>query len=123
MPPTLDVIKFTIFGNLASKSNSRKMVTIGGKPRFIKSERALSFQQGANLQIPAKFKLGIEDPIKMTAHIYYDSRRPDLDPSLLMDILEKAGVYKNDRQIVEQHLYKHLDKERPRVEVSLEIVG
>lgn len=114
-------LRFTIFGNLASKSNSRKLVTIGGRTRFIKSERALSFQQTANLQIPAKYKQHVTKSIKMTAHIYYDSRRPDLDPSLLMDILEKAGVYQNDRQIVEQHLYKHLDKNDPRVEVVIEI--
>ncbi len=112
-------MQFTIFGNLASKSNSRKLVTIGGKPAFIKSDRARSFESTAYVQIPSKFKLGLEEPLILTARIYYDSRRPDLDVSLLQDILEKAGVYKNDRQIVELHLFKYLDKVRPRVEIEI----
>ena len=113
-------ITLTIHGELASKANSRKLVTFGGKPRFIKSDKALGWEQMALMQIPGDHRIGMTGPIRMTATIYYASRRPDLDPSLLMDCLEHAGVYKNDRQIIEQHLYKKLDPENPRVELLLE---
>ena len=122
-PKTLTVLvrlSLIIQGELASKANSRKLVTIGGKPRFIKSEKALNFERLALMQIPTDHRIGMTGPIRMTATIYYASRRPDLDPSLLMDILEHAGVYANDRQIIEQHLIKKLDPMNPRVELLLE---
>lgn len=118
-PPARSTVAFVIRGNLASKSNSRQFVRIGGRPRLIKSEAARSFEQLAYLQIPAWAKQGWTEPIKLSARVYYDSRRPDLDISLLQDILERAGVYKNDRQIVELHLYKGLDQKDPRVEVEV----
>ncbi len=113
-------ITLTIRGELASKANSRKLVTIKGKPRFIKSQKARDWESMALAQIPGDHRVGLTGPIRMTATIYYASRRPDLDPSLLMDVLERAGVYANDRQIVEQHLTKKLDPLAPRVELLLE---
>jgi Holliday junction resolvase RusA-like endonuclease len=58
-------------------------------------------------------------PIRMTAHLYYASRRPDLDPSLILDALQ-GRVYRNDRAVREMHLYHHLDRENPRAEILLE---
>lgn len=116
-------LSLTILGELASKANSRKLVLIRGKPRFIKSSKALTWEKQALAQIPIDHRISMTGPIVMTATIYYASRRPDLDPSLLMDALERAGVYVNDRQIIEQHLYKKLDPERPRVEFLLEELG
>lgn len=113
-------ITLTIAGGLVSKANSRRLVVIGGKPRFIKSATALAWEHSALMQIPHDHRIGMTGPIRMTATIYYPSRRNDLDPSLLMDVLERAGVYENDRSIVEQHLYKKLDPENPRVELVLE---
>ena len=113
-------LSLVIHGDLASKANSRKLVTFGGKPRFIKSDKARGWEQLALMQIPQDHRIGMTGPIRMTATIYYASRRPDLDPSLLMDVLEHAGVYKNDRAIIEQHLYKKLDPVNPRVELLLE---
>lgn len=113
-------LTLVIYGELASKANSRKLVTFGGKPRFIKSDKALEYERTALMQIPADHRIHMTGPIRMTATICYASRRPDLDPSLLMDILQTAGVYENDRQIIEQHLYKKLDPQTPRVELFLE---
>ena len=113
-------LTLTIYGDLASKANSRKLVTFGGKPRFIKSDKARGWEQTALMQIPQNHRIGMTGPIRMTATIYYASRRPDLDPSLLMDVLEHARVYAKDRQICEQHLTKKLDRDNPRVELLLE---
>ena len=47
---------------------------------------------------------------------------PDLDASLIMDALQKR-IYKNDRQIKEEHFYHHLDKTSPRAVVTVEELG
>ena len=120
MPEVSVRISLSIKGELASKANSRKLVMIHGKPRFIKSEKALGWERLALMQIPRDHCVGLTGAIRMTATVYYASRRPDLDVSLLMDVLEKAGVYLNDRQIVQQHLYKKLDPSDPRVELLIE---
>jgi Holliday junction resolvase RusA-like endonuclease len=61
----------------------------------------------------------IEGDVTMVATIYYKTRAFDLDDSMLCDVLEKAGVIKNDRQIVEKHLTKRFDKNNPRIEVEV----
>ena len=50
--------------------------------------------------------------------IYYASRRPDLDESLVLDLLQGV-TYLNDRQVKEKHIYWGLDKENPRCEISV----
>ena len=125
------MIKFTIFGEAASKANSRQKVTIKGKPAFIKSKKALSFAQSALLQIPNWAKQMLDCDVCFEAHIFYASRRPDLDESLIIDILQakivngsviRGGVYINDRQIKEKHVYWGLDKANPRVEIEVTLI-
>jgi len=55
----------------------------------------------------------------VTIKIFYASRRPDLDPSLIYDLMQDR-IYKNDRALKEQHLYWGLDKENPRAEITVE---
>ncbi len=60
--------------------------------------------------------------IKATIDIWYKSRRPDLDESLILDLLQ-GYAYINDRQIKEKHIYWHLDKENPRAVILLREMG
>ena len=124
-------IKFTIFGEAASKSNSRRLVKFRDKPAIIKSKKALDFEQSALLQIPDSAKQMIEGDICFKAHIFYASRRPDLDESVIMDVLQakivkggviRRGVYINDRQIKEKHICWGLDKTNPRVEIEVTLI-
>ena len=55
----------------------------------------------------------------MTMTIYYASRRPDLDESLILDLLQDVA-YTNDRQVKERHIYWGLDKANPRAEILVE---
>ena len=103
----------TIFGEPASKSNSRRLVSVGGKPRVIKSQKALDYSRSFAGQVRRPEKEIVED-ISVDIKIYYKTRRPDLDPSLIFDLLQKESVIKNDRQIKEIHAYHALDKEDPR---------
>tara|TARA_R100001244_G_scaffold9958_5_gene11995 strand:- start:3579 stop:3989 length:411 start_codon:yes stop_codon:yes gene_type:complete len=104
-------------GECVSKANSRRLVSIKGKPRFIKSAKALTFVKDVQAQAK-KLNPLLEGNLEGVIKIYYSSRRPDLDPSLVMDALE--GVwYKNDRQFKRLVLEKYLDKKNPRVEVFI----
>lgn len=112
-----------IMGEPCSKANSRKVATFPNrKPLFIKSDKARNYERDALKQIrpPAA---PIQDDVCLTATIYYASRRPDLDESLICDVLQKAGVIKNDRLIKEKHIYWALDPANPRAEVRIELVG
>ena len=46
-----DVVMFTVFGEPASKANSRKLVTLHGKPRFIKSKKAIKIDEKISLYL------------------------------------------------------------------------
>ena len=110
-------ISFVIQGQPYSKANSRKLVTIGGKPRFIKSAAARRYVTDFRVQCP-KLKELFEGDVEVEVVIYYASRRPDLDPSLIFDCMEKY-IYKNDRQVKRQILYWGLDKNNPRAEIRV----
>lgn len=131
------LIQFTILGEPASKANSRKLVTIGGRPSTIKSEKARNYEADAVRQIPPKFRVQLTGPVRVTLRIFYASQRPDLDESVVLDVLQdrykttgkgdakrrelvQKGVYINDRQVREKHVFHGIDKANPRTEVIVE---
>lgn len=105
-----------IKGEPASKSNGRRWT---GK-FLIKSEKALNYCDAFNKQCPVIDKL-ITGDVAVHMKIYYASRRPDLDASLILDLLQ-GKAYVNDRQVKEIHLVWGLDKEDPRAEITVEEV-
>jgi Holliday junction resolvase RusA-like endonuclease len=112
----MQALTLIIFGEPASKSNSRRLVRFGGMSRLIKSEKALSYADAFKHQVAS---LGCEPflgDVVVTMTIYYASRRPDLDESLILDLLQGV-TYLNDRQVKEKHIYWGLDKEQPRCEI------
>jgi len=109
-----------IFGEPASKANSRKVVRIGGMSRLIKSQKALNYSVMFKQQAKPITPLITQD-VRITLHIFYASRRPDLDESLILDLLQGV-LYVNDRQVKEKHVYWGLDKENPRTEIILEVL-
>lgn len=119
-------IQFTILGEPSSKANSRRVVRIGASSRMIKSEKALSYSKVFRAQMPV-VERPLELPVVATITIWYASRRPDLDESLILDLLQvdekkykdKKGVILNDRQVREKHIYWRLDPENPRCEIRL----
>jgi Holliday junction resolvase RusA-like endonuclease len=107
-----------IFGEPASKANSRRVVRFGGMSRLIKSQKALNYSDVFRQQCQPLGKLMTGD-LRVTLHIYYASRRPDLDESLILDLMQGL-VYENDRQVKERHAYWGLDPENPRAEILIE---
>jgi len=115
------MLELKVDGQLCSKSNSRRIVNYGGKPRLIKSQKALDYEASALIQLKPQLRdhKMFEGYLRLEVHVWYQSKRPDLDITLIQDTLEHAGVYKNDRQVVEIHAFKYWDKERPRIIVRV----
>ena len=109
-----------IFGEPASKANSRKMVYVRGKPMFIKSAKALAYAKAFKQQCASSEVF--ECDVAVTIRIWYASRRPDLDESLILDLLQEVA-YRNDRQVKERHAYWGLDPENPRAEILIERIA
>jgi len=120
------VIHLWIDGQPPRKSNSRRIVQNKERTRVIKSQKALDWTASALSQIPDDAKQGVgsaDDPLCITMDIWYESRRPDLSGELVLDMLQKAGVISDDRNVYVLHLYKHFDKNAPGVSIQIEQVS
>lgn len=131
-------IRFVLIGNPHSKSNSRQLVTIGSKPRNIKSKEALEYERFTLAQIPYAARQRLAGPIKITMTIYYANRQSDLDESLILDLLQdryakvktgdgervliQGGVYRNDNQVEHKDIRRGKKSDTPRVEVTVELI-
>ena len=114
---THEKINFIIEGEPASKANSRKIVSFGKRPALIKSDKARQYEKNFALQCP-QLEILIENDVKVELIIYYSSRRPDLDESVILDCMQ-GKIYANDRQVKQKHVYWGLDRERPRTHVRV----
>lgn len=116
----MQAISRIIFGEPASKANSRRVVRIGNVSRLIKSSKALNYSEVFKQQCRPLASLMTGD-LRVTMRIFYASRRPDLDESLILDLMQGL-IYENDRQVKEKHVYWGLDPERPRTELMVECI-
>lgn len=131
------MIAFVILGEPASKANSRKVATFGNlPPMLIKSDKARGYEKAALAQIPPIARVRLTGPVRITMRIFYASERPDLDESLILDILQdrykgkgedrvlvQSGVYQNDRQVREKHVYHAIDRKNPRTEIVVQSIA
>tara|TARA_R110000787_G_scaffold117478_3_gene228134 strand:+ start:265 stop:684 length:420 start_codon:yes stop_codon:yes gene_type:complete len=112
----------TIHGEPASKANSRRLVSVRGRPMIIKSQKALLYKKGFELQCPVRKNLYTKGQDLIVAmKIFYKSRRPDLDESLILDLLQ-GFVYENDRQVKMKYIEWGLDKENPRTYIVISTI-
>jgi Holliday junction resolvase RusA-like endonuclease len=116
-------IRFTILGEPVSKANGRKLATVGKKdgPKrtlFIKSAKARAYERDASMQIPAQWPL-ITGPVFVRATLWYASERPDLDESIVLDVIQ-GRIYVNDRQVREKWIKHGIDRANPRAEITVQ---
>ena len=111
------VHSFTIQGEPASKSNSRRLVTIKGRPAFIKSKRALNYAKDFARQCPVLNPM-MEGYLEVEMTVYYATRRPDLDESVILDCMQDK-IYKNDRQVKSKIVRWGLSRSNPRTEIEV----
>lgn len=108
---------FTILGEPASKANSRKIVMFGARPAVIKSDKARRYVKQFEAQCEVLDDL-FEGDVGVEITIFYASRRPDLDESVILDCME-GYVYTNDRQVKEKVIRHGLDKENPHADIRV----
>jgi len=111
------VYSFTVFGEPASKSNSRRLVTIKNRPAFIKSKKALDYAKNFAKQCPTLNPL-MEGYLEVEMTVYYATRRPDLDESVILDCMQNK-IYKNDRQVKSKIIRWSLSRSNPRSEITV----
>ena len=90
---------------------------MGGKFRVIKSQKAIDYTKAFDVQCSTADTLYEED-LAVAIKIFYKSKRPDLDESLILDLLQDK-VYKNDRSIKFKYVEWGLDRQYPRILVVL----
>lgn len=155
-------VQVTIIGEPASKANSREIVNFPMKctkcpscaaaasetdktcrkcgapfvrPAVIKSKKAREYETAALRQLTGVHRVMMTGDVRVKMTIYYASRRPDLDESVVLDVLqakfakavegeprqvERTGVYLNDRQVKDKHIVWALDPNNPRAEIEVE---
>lgn len=107
----------TVLGEPASKANSRKIVRFGKRLASIKSDKARKYADNFRSQAPIIDPLLTGD-LLVYIKIWYATRRPDLDESLILDLLE-GHAYKNDRQVKTKIILHGLDRDNPRSEIKI----
>ena len=117
----MTTIFFIVNGEPASKSNSRKLVTIKGRPAFIKSDKARKYVKQFEEQCPQMGDSMFLDDVEVEMTVFYASRRPDLDESVILDCMQ-GFIYKNDRQVKRKVVTWGLDKENPRSEITVRLM-
>lgn len=117
----MTTIFFIIHGEPASKANSRKLVTIKGRPAFIKSDKARKYVKQFEEQCPQMGDSMFLDDVEVEMTVFYASRRPDLDESVILDCMQ-GFIYKNDRQVKRKIITWGLDKENPRSEITVRLM-
>ncbi|CAO3358645.1 hypothetical protein [Azospirillum palustre] len=122
--------RFVIPGEPAAKGNSREIVQFGGKVALRKGDKALGFEAIAGMHV-TKLPEPYEGDVAVHVRVFYATRRPDLDASLVYDALQtrkiKVGdgfvleprLIANDRQVRLKIEEGFVDKDRPRVEVAV----
>jgi hypothetical protein len=114
----------TIRGEPTPQARLHDIVLTDGMARLIKSQPARMWQ---NLALP---QLLNRRPLRPLAHdlaldcrFWSSSRRPAIDEGLVIETLERAAIIAHGRQICEKHVFAAVDRDDPRVTVSLAVIG
>ena len=123
-------MKIILSGRPTTKKNSQRIVlTKGGKRFLIQSKQYLQYEKDCLWNIKAQYK-GETITGKVSLQVLYympDKRVPDLLNLLqaTADILEKARVIDNDKDIVsfDGSRIMWIDKVNPRCEITIKEVN
>lgn len=98
-----DMAHLVIPGQPTSKKNNLVVRCVNGKPVVIQSKAYRQFEKQALKTLLVYKNARFTGPVQVTAHYWLKNRRrPDLNNLMAAtaDLLEKAGVISNDRDIV-----------------------
>lgn len=111
----------TIIGQIPSKSNSYKIITIGGHGSLGKTKALTDYEKSFYMQVGQYRNLNIEGFFELHIRVYFTTMSHDLDNSLklALDCMQNARVIKNDNRCVKIIAEKYIDKLNPRIEFRL----
>lgn len=110
-----------IIGKCPSKSNAYRIVKFGGHASLAKTKDLKQYENDFAKQCVKYRNKNIEGEFKFEMDVYYPDRRADIDNStkVVLDCLQKANAIKNDRNCMEIHLRRFIDKQNPRIEFKI----
>lgn len=113
---------FTIHGQPPSKSNCYRIIRIGGCSRLGKTKALTEYERAFFIQCPLRGR-DITQWFTLRVDVYFKTNAPDLDNAfkVIFDCLQGCKAIRNDRYCSEIHARKLIDKENPRIEVTIEI--
>lgn len=119
-------LSFTVPGTPVPKQRARR----GKGGRFYTPEKTAAYEHSVQVYaVAAMARAGW--PVRtrarcaVTVHVYWaDARNRDIDNvfKALADGMNEV-VFDDDRQIFEQHAFKHIDDASPRVDVEVTLLG
>jgi Holliday junction resolvase RusA-like endonuclease len=114
-------MKQTIYGQIPSKSNSYKIITLNGHGSLAKTPALNAYEKSFYLQCSVYRNKAIKGLFELVIDVYNGSQRPDLDNSfkICLDCLQSCKAIENDRNCVKIVAQKFVDKVNPRIEFEL----
>lgn len=111
----------TIKGNVPSKSNSYRIITLNGHGSLAKTKALKDYENSFFMQCGKYRNLMIDKYFEYHAKVFYPSMRTDIDnhAKICLDSLQKCKAIKNDNLCVKIVAEKFIDKENPRVEFKI----
>ena len=92
----------------------------GNSCRAILSKAGRKYKASAEYALSAQRTELLTGPVAVTFTVFFPNKRGDLDNRIKPagDVLQ-GFAYENDRQIVEIHAYRRIDKDNPRLELTI----
>lgn len=121
MTDTKTEVKQVILGQIPSKSNCYKIITLYGKGSLAKTPALKLYEKSFYLQCNHYRNKNIKGLFELHLDVYNSSQRPDLDNSfkLVLDCLQACKAIENDRNCVKIVAQKFVDKVNPRIEFTI----
>ena len=101
-------------------SYHRSVTTRAGFSKVLISKEGRAWKKKAMQIVAMQRPPKLDGDVAISLTVYFKDRRRDLDnvakPSL--DLLQASGIIENDRQVVDLHMVRAIDRGNPRVEIQ-----
>lgn len=113
-----------VYGQQPSMKNRNRIIRREGKLAIIHSKVAYSYQQAFEeyIKVKPEWKIGVGDKehqLAIYVALYYKSFQSDSSIDLILDLLQKHGIIKNDRWVRQKFYWAGISKEMPRLHFRL----
>lgn len=118
LPPQL--WSATIPGEPVARGAASEAAMLRGVPRIVRTRRARLWQDAAMAALlNRRPRRPLAGRVALECRVWTRSRRILCDDALVGDLLERAAILADRRQIGEVHLTCATDADRPRLEICL----